>query len=487
LKKDPERPYRVLAQLKLMQQSGKPKYLFVSHRLGGGVIKHLHELADYVGDAVDCIFLKPSEAQFVEVGCHYGDYHWSLYFNLDDDYSKLLEFLRSLGISRVHLHHVMGISDDVLELIDDLASPIDVTLHDYYFVNANPTLTDRHGIFAEELDTRDEQCSANYPLPHQMSPAEWREKFGEILTKASRIFSPSQRCKEVYLEYFPHLSIEVAYHPEWEQSHPYAQPFVPHITGNDQLKVLVVGAMSREKGADVLERTATYRDSLNRLQYHLIGYAYKPLAPEVVQHGAYDDGKLDELIATLKPHLIWFPAQWHETYCYTLSAALRSGLPILATDLGSFPERLQGRPLSFIKPWRTAPIEWNDTLLQIRDVLINCHSTGECLAGWQQPSPEQSEFLYSRDYVVPNDGAGEAIGALPAIRQIARWSYEPAANNVFSDKQLREKALMVLIHLREKFGVRHALRLVPFNTQRKIKRWLSHRPIHDVMNEQGMR
>lgn len=485
LKKEPERPFRAMAQLELMRQSKKPKYLFITHSLGGGVVKHLHELAEHVAGSVECLFLRPSEGGFVEVGCHYGDYHWSLFFNLTDEYGRLLDVLQALGIERIHLHHVMNISDDVFDLVDDLAVPLDITLHDYYFVCANPTLTDCNGVFAENPATRDMLCAESYPLPHRMSVDEWREKFSEKLSKADRIFSPSQRCREVYLEYFPHLTIDVAYHPEWEQSHPYAQPFAPSIAAQDQLKVLVIGAMSREKGADVLERTATYRDTLNRLQYHLIGYAYKPLASEVVQHGAYDDEKLDELIKTLKPHLIWFPAQWHETYCYTLSAALRSGLPILATDLGSFPERLEGRPLSFIKSWRSTPIEWNDTLLQIRDLLIGCTENAGSAFEWHQASPDGCTFLYSRDYVVQaTDEMAIPASTLPSLRQITRWCYAPPSPRTL-DMAAREKVLLVLVRLREQFGIRYVLRVVPFAWQRKIKRWLSHRPLHDVINDQA--
>ncbi len=489
LKKDPERPFRVLAQLKLLQQSGKPKYLFIAHGLGGGVIKHLQELADHVAEGVECLVLKPVEGGVVELSCHSGDYCWQLFFNLHEEYGRLLQTLQALAIERIHLHHVMGIADDILELIDDLAVPFDVTLHDYYFATANPTLTDRHGVFAENIETRDQLCAESYPLPHQMCVSEWREKFAQLLSRASRIISPSQRCKDVYLEYFPSLSIDVVFHPEWEQSQPYPHPVVPVLAAHDQLKVLVVGAMSREKGADVLERTATYRDALNRLQYHLVGYAYKPLAPEVVQHGAYDDKTLDQLIENLKPHLIWFPAQWHETYCYTLSAALRSGLPILSTDLGSFPERLEGRPLSFIKPWRTTPIEWNDTLLQIRELLIANQNDVEAVCQWCQPNVEESAFLYSRDYIVPveKDDAVTTSGTLPSLKQLSRWCYQPVSPNRVLNMAAREKMLLALIHLREKAGVRQALRFVPFAWQRKVKRWFSHRPIHDVVNEQVSR
>ena len=486
LQKDPERPFRVLAQLHMMRQSNRPKYLFVAHRLGGGVIKHLQELAEHVIGDADFLFLKPAEGNYVELGCHYGSYHWSLFFDLDNEYQKLLDLLCSLNVERIHLHHVMGVSDDVLSLLDELSVPYDVTLHDYYFVNANPTLTDRHGIFAESIDTRDSLCAESYPIPFQMSVKEWREKYCELLSKADRIFSPTARCKAVHLEYFPELSIEVAYHPEWEQSHPYAQPSVPLMSSNDRLKVLVIGAMSREKGADVLERTATYRDPLNRLEYHLLGYAYRPLAPDVVQHGPYDDENLDALIAELKPHIIWFPAQWHETYCYTLSAALRSGLPILASDLGSFPERLEGRPLSFIKPWRSTPIEWNDTLLQIRDVLLANQNQEAEMAGWQQMPLDGCDFLYSRNYVLKNEAFCVSDKPLPTIERLSVWSHPPKPDGLMGIS-VREKILYILHRLREMPGLHHLLRIIPHHWQRKVKRWFSHRPIHDVIGDQAVR
>ncbi|HQQ63759.1 MAG TPA: glycosyltransferase [Pseudomonadales bacterium] len=486
LQKDPERPYRVLAQLKLLLQSQKRKYLFVAHRLGGGVIKHLQELADYVATDVDVLFLKPGDEGGVQLCCEYGGYHWSLYFDLEAEYPALLELLQSIGIERAHLHHVMEVGDAVFDLLKDLSIPFDVTLHDYYFVNANPTLINKDGVFAEHVDTRDAQCAESYPVPAGLSAQAWREKYAAILTTAARIFAPSARCRDVYLEYFPDLPIEVAYHPEWEQSHPYAVPHVPTLGSADKLRVLVVGAMSREKGADVLEKTATYRDPLGRLEYHLLGYAYRPLAPEVIQHGPYEDGKLDALIAGLQPHLIWFPAQWHETYCYTLSAALRSGLPILATDLGSFPERLEGRPLSYIKPWRTSPIEWNDTLLQIRDWLLSNQAYNEESPGWSQLPVLEREFLYSRDYVVIENNADRAasdVSGLPAFDRLCVWCY-PHHVTTGSQLSAREKSLSLLFRLRELPGMHLVLRLVPFEWQRAIKRWFSHRPVHEIVNEQ---
>ncbi len=42
------------------------------------------------------------------------------------------------------------------------------------------------------------------------------------------------------------------------------------------------------------------------------------------------------------------PAQWPETYSYTLTAAIDAGLPIVAPRIGAFVERLEGRPLTWL-------------------------------------------------------------------------------------------------------------------------------------------
>ena len=66
-----------------------------------------------------------------------------------------------------------------------------------------------------------------------------------------------------------------------------------------------------------------------------------------------DDFKdLPRLIARVRPHVIWFPGQVPETYSYTLTAAIAAGLPIVASGIGSFPERLEGRPLTWLRTRR---------------------------------------------------------------------------------------------------------------------------------------
>ncbi len=67
----------------------------------------------------------------------------SISVNIDNGYDDLLRLLRFLGISHIHFHHLMGIPEQIKTLHLDLKCSYDVTIHDYFIINGNPSLTDK--------------------------------------------------------------------------------------------------------------------------------------------------------------------------------------------------------------------------------------------------------------------------------------------------------------------------------------------------------
>ena len=118
------------------------------------------------------------------------------------------------------------------------------------------------------------------------------------------------------------------------------------------------------------------------LVFRLLGSTTEPIAqsPEVplTIHGQYVDADLPGLIGAEKPDVILFPAQVPETYAYTLSVALSSGLPIVASDLGAFPERLAGHPRSSTVAWNAPAAVWNEALLAAAG--LHRHQAGKAFA-----------------------------------------------------------------------------------------------------------
>jgi hypothetical protein len=136
--------------------------------------------------------------------------------------------------------------------------------------------------------------------------------------------------------------------------------------------VLVVGALSQIKGADVLEATAIEAARTTApLEFHLAGYPYRPMRGQphasLVIHGPYAESDLALLLHRLQPDVVWFPAQWPETYSYTLSACMQAGKAIVAPNLGAFAERLSGREWTWLRPWSSSAAEWVAFFTRLRD------------------------------------------------------------------------------------------------------------------------
>jgi hypothetical protein len=105
------------------------------------------------------------------------------------------------------------------------------------------------------------------------------------------------------------------------------------------------------------------------LHFRVLGYIALPLPlwPELPLSvtGEFPEGTLPALIDLERGDALFFPAQWPETYSYTLTAALDSGLPIVATNLGAFPERLSGVAHARVLDWNDSAARFNDALLAL--------------------------------------------------------------------------------------------------------------------------
>jgi len=174
---DPAREKRGRVLLALVAASKLPKILMISHKLGGGAQQHVDELAQlYSGQAL-CLQLIPErEGESVLLTCYDGGRHLKdgLHFEVPGEYDKLVQLLSALGVGRVHFHHTMGLPPRVWLLARDLGCGYDLTVHDYYLVNGNPTLTDDSARYvSEQRDDFDQECAGHYPLPTGVDARQW--------------------------------------------------------------------------------------------------------------------------------------------------------------------------------------------------------------------------------------------------------------------------------------------------------------------------
>ena len=363
--RDPVRPFRRRIDSARLECSPRPRLVFIMHKGGGGTEKHVRELAQLLESEYEVFLLRAYDATIAVLEWARRDEEFSAWFPLPHAYQDLLDFLRKLPVSRIHIHHILDLQQQLLRLPEDLGVPYDFTLHDYYPICPQYNLTWSDGRYCGEPDmTGCTLCLAERPAPWGLDILSWRTLFQRLLMGADRVIVPSRDALERMQSYIPEARYVYLPHPDPTQTPlPITSSNLSH-----EIKVLVLGRLTPAKGLHLLEACA--EDAQNRglpLFFRVIGHTEQEMLPRPDSNlsfsGPYNDDELPLLMARERPDLIFFPAQWPETYSYTLSFAMRTGLPIIAPRLGAFTERLADYAQARLLDWNTSAMGWNDLLM----------------------------------------------------------------------------------------------------------------------------
>ncbi|WP_052481237.1 glycosyltransferase [Gilvimarinus agarilyticus] len=320
------------------------KLLFISHAWGGGVEQHVALLRQIVPARV--MLLRGCGDGGVELCLMTADKTEEIILKLGgfdaQRQGQWLELLSQLHFDRIHLHHVHGWSADIISLIQALALPLDITLHDYYLISPRYHQT-AAGAVCEGPGWPDDD-------------AQWQALMAPLVRSAARIIAPSESVMHAVEKVFPEGRYTT-------QEHPQKVVAAPPIK-----KVLLLGSLSPEKGLQVVEQVATLAAAqAPAMSFHLVGFSTDPVEAPLSMTGDYQDDDLPRLIAEQKPDVIWLPAQVPETFCFTLSHAMAYGAAIVASDIGALAERLAGVKKATLVPFDASASQWLDVLKRASD------------------------------------------------------------------------------------------------------------------------
>jgi GT2 family glycosyltransferase/glycosyltransferase involved in cell wall biosynthesis len=388
---DPAKPYRFAVTAQRIRESGRQVFLSVVHALGGGVAQHVRELLALTSDQILWLTLKPFHGRAV-VECADPAYRFSLEMDPVGDYLHVVTLLRACGLERMHIHHVMGHELDLLGLAHDLEVPFDFTVHDYYSICPQVNLSDTAGHYCGEPSSADcDECLSQRPPANGLRDiSSWRARNAWVFMRSARVIAPSEDVATRIARYYPQARLVAAEHPETGAS----CAVNPRALGEGEaLRIAVLGTMAIHKGFELLRDCSAMARRLGLpLEFTLVG-AVEPGLPHgelaFAETGPYDGSELPALLERVAPHVVWFPARWPETFSYTLSTCLHLGLPLAAHDIGAFPERVGGRPWTWIAPREFTAANWNDLFVRIRQ---------EHFLSGTSPAPPDPRTRAGRDF-----------------------------------------------------------------------------------------
>ncbi|BBO60093.1 glycosyl transferase [Mycoavidus sp. B2-EB] len=468
---DPARIARMTVDFHRINSSEIPALLFVTHSRGGGTERHIHELATLLSGKANVFALRPYPGGQVQLEWLHSNECLQLYFHFPEQKSELISALRDLGIAHVHYHHLLGHDSLISGLPKWLGVDYDFTAHDYYPLCPQISLTQANNRYCGlEGIEQCKGCLKVSPAPGKVDIESWRSRYRDFLIGARNCLAPSEDTARRFRALLPEINIHTVPHPDLDDC-AIPQPTHKPLANDAILRVFVIGALGPIKGADVLEAVAIQAAQLSTLvEFHLIGFAYRGLKvlpkANLTIHGEYKEADLAKLLSTLNPDVVWFPALCPETYSYTLSACLKAGLPIVAPDLGAFPERLAKRSWTWVSAWDRSPLEWLEFFIDIREAFVTGTSPAVLPAVSHVP-----EHNFYRDIYL------DGIKALPQ-REIKTSSIKiyrtiPELPGYAGRQQnVKLKLLGMLVWLRNTMWLRSVAKRIPMQWQMRVKSWL---------------
>lgn len=287
------------------------------------------------------------------------------------DEAEILALWRDLEITEVHIHHLVDFGFEAPRIFGDLFSKADIPFrfvaHDYHAICPRIHLNDEQGFYCgEPINVSDcNNCLRSRGSPSGASDiANWRSSFESLFSKAEMVIAPDNDVISRLNRYYPTLQYFVRPLDLIETTIPTTK------YRNSKVRVVTLGAISDVKGFHVLNACAKHaRETDLPLEFHVCGYTMddeQARKSGVAVGGRYEPELALSALHAAKPSVIFLASVVPETFSFTLSIAMQSGVPICVFDIGAPARRLRDSKTGHILPLNLArdPAALNAELLK---------------------------------------------------------------------------------------------------------------------------
>ena len=336
--------------------------LIFDHNTGGGTNVYTGEIVKSThaaGSAVLRVYYSDADWFVQWIG---GGDGMLFYTHSIDELFKVLLMSRSTRIVVNSLYgypDIKGAISNIVGLVQTLTAVLDFNVNDFFALCSSPHLYDFNGEYCG-VPQDPEVCkgclkkniSWYYKENQPTDIAEWRQPFAQILEVATTV------------SFFDSSSVEIvrrAFHLEDHKIR-----IVPH---NDDyfdcdkqmdlsgpLHIGVLGVLSSIKGGKVVTALYDYIDKQGmQTPITIVGPSFIDTSPKINVHGPYAQKDLPMIVSQQAINVILMPSIVPETFSYTISEAMKMGLPIVAFDIGAQGGRVKKYTLGKVVPLGSSP------------------------------------------------------------------------------------------------------------------------------------
>ena len=274
------------------------------------------------GEDVELWKFTSSLEKIANFNCHPKKYEF-----LDNRLAGIYEeILSKLDIKIIHINHLINHTFDLAEIANKKRIPYIVSIHDFYYICPSIHLINENYSYCE---FKCKTCKFETILK------DWQKYGFKLLENAYLNIVPSDSVIEIYKSVYPDLNnFKLIKHGrDIEKSN-----IEPELSKNP-IKIAIPGHISQHKGFLLIKKIKNL-DKDNALELHFMGTAIPNLNKYGINHGRYKRGDFNKVIAEINPSFIAILSTCPETFSHTLTESWKSGIPVIATNLGALKERV---------------------------------------------------------------------------------------------------------------------------------------------------
>ena len=223
-------------------------------------------------------------------------------------HSNDILLLQYLVLSNISIRDIINVLKTKIRLI--------IPLHDFYYLT--------HSV--NEFDANIHNAYIKYNTISS-------EKI-QLFNLAKYVICPTQFVKNEFSKYFNTHNFVVCPHIDYEIT------YQKHIHDITNINVGIINDFTECKGIEYYKELFKINHYKYNIVYHIFTGNNTFCGPNIIIHPRYNNENIIQLLHENNIHSLLFLNKWAETYCYSLTHALRSSISILYTNIGAFTERI---------------------------------------------------------------------------------------------------------------------------------------------------